>query len=223
MKEGIPLRPDRFAYGVRRLIVHAAALLTLFVTLPAHAADRLVVAFGDSLMAGYQLKPGEGFAPRLEAALRKSGVAAHVHNAGVSGDTTAQGKARLGWVLGALKARPDLVIVELGANDMLRGLPNAQTRLNLDAILTDLKRRKVPVLIAGMRAAPNMGPAYTKEFNAIYPTLARKHGLPLYPFFMEGVAANRALLLKDGMHPNPRGVDVIVRGILPQVRKALAQ
>ncbi|WP_380879108.1 arylesterase [Sphingomonas sp. DBB INV C78] len=208
---------------MRRLIVHAAALLTLFVTLPAYAADKLVVAFGDSLMAGYQLKPSEGFAPKLEAALRKSGVPARVHNAGVSGDTTAQGKARLGWVLNALKAKPDLVIVELGANDMLRGLPNAQTRTNLDAILTELKRRKIPILLAGMQASPNMGAAYTREFNAIYPALARKHAVPLYPFFLAGVATNRALLLKDGMHPNARGVDVIVRGILPQVRKGLGR
>lgn len=221
MKEGFPLRPDRSAYGVRRLIVHAAAWLSLFVTAPALAADKLVVAFGDSLMAGYQLKPGEGFAPRLEAALRKNGVAARVHNAGVSGDTTAQGKARLGWVLAGLKAKPDLVIVELGANDMLRGLPNGQTRANLDAILGDLQRRRIPTLVAGMRAAPNMGTAYAREFDAIHPTLARKYTLPLYPFFLQGVAATPALQLKDGMHPNPRGVDVIVRGILPYVVKAL--
>ena len=221
MKEGFPLRPDCSAYGVRRLIVHAVAWLSLFVTAPAFAADRIVVAFGDSLMAGYQLKPGEGFAPRLEAALRKNGVVARVHNAGVSGDTTAQGKARLGWVLTGLKVKPDLVIVELGANDMLRGLPNAQTRVNLDAILADLQRRRIPTLVAGMRAAPNMGAAYAREFNAIYPVLSRKYRVPLYPFFMDGVAATPTLQLKDGMHPNPRGVDVIVRGILPHVMKAL--
>lgn len=221
MKEGFPLRPNRSAYGVRRLIVHAAALFTLFLTTPAWAADRLVVAFGDSLTAGYQLKPGEGFAPQLEAALRKGGVPARVHNAGVSGDTTAQGKARLAWVLNALKARPDLVIVELGANDMLRGLPNGQTRANLDAILAELQRRRIPVLLAGMQAAPNMGAAYAREFNAIHPELARKYKVPLYPFFLKDVAATPALQLKDGMHPNARGVSVIVKGILPQVRKAL--
>lgn len=223
MKEGFPLRPDRSAYGVRRWIVHAVAVLTLFVTSPAWAADKLVVAFGDSLTAGYQLRPGEGFAPQLEAALRKSGVPARVHNAGVSGDTTAQGKARLGWVLNALKAKPDLVIVELGANDMLRGLPNAQTRANLDAILAELRRRRIPVLLAGMRAAPNMGEAYARAFNAIHPALARQYGVPLYPFFLQGVAATPALQLKDGMHPNARGVSVIVKGILPYVRKALAR
>ena len=217
------MRPDCYAYGVRRLIVHAAALMTLFVTFPALAADKLVVAFGDSLMAGYQLKPGEGFAPRLEAALRRSGIPARVHNAGVSGDTTAQGTARLGWVLGGLKARPDLVIVELGANDMLRGLPNAQTRANLDAILAELKRRRIPAMVAGMQAAPNLGQAYAREFNAIHPALARKYQVPLYPFFLQGVATNKALLLKDGMHPNPRGVDVIVANILPSVRKALGR
>lgn len=223
MKEGFPLRPDRYAYGVRRLIVHAVALMTLFLTVPAMAADRLVVAFGDSLSAGYQLKPGEGFAPQLEAVLRRSGIPARVHNAGVSGDTTAQGKARLSWVLGGLKAKPDLVIVELGANDMLRGLPNSQTRANLDAILAELQRRRIPVLLAGMRAAPNMGAGYAREFNAIHPALARKYQVPLYPFFLQGVAATPAMQLKDGMHPNARGVGVIVKGILPQVRKALGR
>lgn len=211
------------AYGWARPLVYLAALAALLFSTNAFAQARpkLVVAFGDSLMAGYQLKPNEGFAPQLQAALRAQGVPARVHNAGVSGDTSAGGRRRLAWVLQSLKARPDLVIVELGANDMLRGLSPAQTRANLDAILTELKRRRIPVLLAGMRAAPNMGRAYVGQFEGLYPALAKKHGVPLYPFFMNGVAANRPLLLGDGMHPNARGVRAIVQRILPMVRRSL--
>lgn len=210
-------------YGSRRRLVHFLSGLLLLCLLPAtaSAADRLVLAFGDSLTAGYQLKPNEGFAPRLEAALRRQGLAVRVHNGGVSGDTSATGRARLGWVLAGLKAKPDLVIVELGANDMLRGLKPAETGANLDAIVAELKRRGIPVLLAGMKAAPNMGAAYRREFDALYPRLAKAHGVPLYPFFLDGVAATPRLLLKDGMHPNPAGVDAIVRGILPSVTAAL--
>lgn len=210
-------------YGSRRRFVHFISGLFLLCLLPsaAQAADRLVLAFGDSLTAGYQLKPGEGFAPRLEAALRRQGMAVGVHNGGVSGDTSAAGRARLNWVLTGLKAKPDLVIVELGANDMLRGLKPAETSANLDAIITTLKGRGIPVLLAGMKAAPNMGAAYRRDFDAIYPRLAKAHGVPLYPFFLDGVAATPRLQLKDGMHPNPAGVDIIVRGILPAVTAAL--
>jgi acyl-CoA thioesterase-1 len=196
--------------------------LALFLTASAaQAADRLVVAFGDSLMAGYQLPPGTGFAPQLEAALRRDGLSAKVVNAGVSGDTSAQGRARLNWVLAAAKSRPDLVIVELGANDMLRGIAPAQAEANLDAILADLKRRRIKVLLAGMVAAPNLGRGYADRFNPIYAKLARKYGVPLYPFFLDGVAGHRPLQIADGMHPNPKGVAVIVKGILPQVKAAL--
>ena len=182
-----------------------------------------MLAFGDSLTAGYQLKPGQGFAPQLEAALRKRGYAVTVRNAGISGDTTAQGRARLGWVLNSLKARPDLVILELGANDMLRGQDPATDRANLDAMLTELGKRRIPVLLAGMRASPNLGAAYTKAFDPIYAELAKKHGVPLYPFFMNGVAATPRLQLSDGMHPNAAGVAVIVKGILPLVETALGK
>ncbi|RVT92508.1 arylesterase [Sphingomonas crocodyli] len=200
------------------------ALAALFATAaPAQAADKLVLAFGDSLTAGYQLPPGQGFAPQLEAALRKSGVPARVHNAGVSGDTTAQGRARLGWVLNALKAKPDLAIVELGANDMLRGLPPAQARANLDAIMTEFKKRDIPVLIAGMRAAPNLGADYRRRFDSIFPDLSKKYGAPLYPFFLDGMIGNRGLHIGDNLHPNANGVAVIVKGILPQVRSALTK
>ena len=213
------------SYGLARRLVHAAAVILLiglaFAARPAFAQEKLIVAFGDSLMAGYGVKPAEGFAPQLQAYLRANRIPARVHNAGVSGDTSAAGRARLGWVLRSLRAKPDLVILELGANDMLRGLTPRQTRANLDAMLTEFKRRGIPVLLAGMRASPNMGRDYQRAFDGIYPALERKHGVPLHPFFMQGVAANRPLLLRDGMHPNARGVSVIVRAIAPRVRDAL--
>ena len=208
-------------YGVLRRIFQLGFLLFVASALPAHAADRLILAFGDSLTAGYQLKPGEGFTWQLEAALRKEGKAVRVHNAGVSGDTTAQGKARLNWVLSSLKQKPDLAIVALGANDMLRGQPAAQTRANLDAIVGELRKRGIPVVVAGMVAAPNMDAAYAREYNAIFPAIAKQHGATLYPFFLQGVAAQPKLQLADGMHPNKQGVAVMVRNILPTVRKAL--
>jgi acyl-CoA thioesterase I len=201
-------------YGA--LAAFIQALLFIFAT-PAMAAEKLIVAFGDSLVAGYGLKPSESFPAQLQATLRKNGIAARVHNAGVSGDTSAAGKARLGWVLASLKVKPDLVILELGANDMLRGLAPAQTRANLDTMLTELKRRGIRVILAGMRASPNMGKAFQAQFDPIYPALARKHGARLHPFFMAGVAAQKPLLIADGMHPNPRGVSVIVRSIYPLV------
>lgn len=198
------------------------AFLLLFVgASPSLAETRVIVAYGDSLMAGYQLKPGEGFAPQLEKALKAKGISARVVSGAVSGDTTAAGKARMAWVLGGLKTKPDLVILGLGANDMLRGLPPAEARANLDAMIAGFRKRGSEVLIAGMLAAPNMGKAYAADFNGMYPALAKKHGVPLYPFFMKGVVANKALLLGDGMHPNPKGVAVIVQGILPSVEAAL--
>jgi acyl-CoA thioesterase-1 len=208
---------------VRRALVHLAALLGLLAANPALAAEQLVLAFGDSLTAGPVLKPQENFAGQLQAALRRDGLAVRVHNAGVSGDTTAQGRARLGWVLAGLKAKPDLAIVELGANDMLRGLPPARARANLDAILSELGKRRIPVLLAGMRASRNLDPAYRRQFDAIYPALAKKHGARLYPFFMAGVWNNRAMILPDGLHPDRRGVSVIVGRILPHVKAALAK
>lgn len=213
-------------YGVGRWLVHL--LLAVLFASPATADPRrpLIWAFGDSLTAGYGLPPAQGFTAQLQAALRAAGVAATVRNGGVAGDTAAQGRARLAWGLRGLKAQsgqegPDLVIVELGANDMLRGLPVAQTEANLDRILTELKRRRIPVLLAGMRAAPNLGPAYARAFEGMYPRLARKHRVPLYPFFMDGVAGNRALIQRDGLHPTARGVAIIVRRIKPVVRGAL--
>lgn len=183
--------------------------------------QRLVVAFGDSLFAGYNLAQGEGFAPALERALRAAGKPARVFNAGVSGDTSAAGRQRLGFMLDGLDRKPDLVIVGLGANDMLRGLKPADTRANLDAILAELKRRGIPAMMTGMVAAPNMGADYAGAFNPIYPDLAKQYGAPLYPFFLDGVITNRALLLGDGIHPNPAGIEAIVKRVAPLVAESL--
>ena len=217
------MRIELKLYGVRAQIFKLFAVIVLFVSTPALAGDKLVVAFGDSLSAGYGLKPAESFPVQLEAALRRGGTPARVHNAGVSGDTTAQGRARLGFVLRSLKAKPDLVILQLGGNDMLRAIDPAQTEANLSAILADLKKRGIPVLLAGMLAAPNMGKAYQTRFDAVYPKLSRQYGVKLYPFFLNGVTANRTLLLKDGLHPTGKGVSVVVAGILPQVKRALGR
>lgn len=205
-------------YGALRHIVQLVMIVGFFVAFPAQAAEKLVLAFGDSLTAGYGLKPNEGFPAQLQAALRKDGQQVRVHNAGVSGDTTAQGKARLNWVLKSLGRKPDLVIVQLGGNDMLRGIDPAQTRANLNAILAALKQQKIPVLLAGMLASPNMGSAYRAKFDPIYPVLAKHYGARLYPFFLKGVTGNRALLLKDNLHPTARGVGIVVRGIMPMVK-----
>ncbi|MFC7535997.1 arylesterase [Sphingomonas sp. GCM10030256] len=180
-----------------------------------------ILAFGDSLTAGYGLGRGLGFAPQLQAALRRHGIPAVVHDAGVSGDTTSGGRARLKWTLDGLPRNPDLAIVELGANDMLRGVDPAVTEQNLDTILAELKRRGIPVLVAGMLAAPNLDPRYRRRFDAVFPALARKHDAALYPFFLQGVAGNRALNLPDGLHPNFEGIKRIVTGILPAVKRVL--
>ena len=203
--------------------LYQLALLSLLVLVSqvAHAAPKLVLAFGDSLSAGYQLKPGESFPAQLQVALVKAGRDVTVKNAGVSGDTSTAGRARLNWVLAGLKTKPDLVILELGANDMLRGQDPAIAKANLDAMLTELGKRKIPVILAGMRASPNLGATYVKQFDAMYGALAAKHKVRLYPFFLDGVAATPKLQLADGMHPNAAGVAVIVKRILPTVEAAL--
>ena len=189
---------------------------------PAQADAPLILALGDSLTAGYGLDRGLGFAPQLQAALRRQGIKATVHDAGVSGDTTAGGRARLGWTLSGLPRKPDLAIVELGANDMLRGVDPKVTEANLDAIVGELRKRGIPVLVAGMLAAPNLDAAYRRRFDDLFPALARKHGATLYPFFLQGVAGNRSLAIADGIHPNFEGIKRIVTGILPTVQRALA-
>jgi acyl-CoA thioesterase-1 len=209
-------------YGsLHRIYQLLLAICLTLVSQGAAAAPKTILAFGDSLMAGYQLRPGEGFAPQLETALRARGRDVKVVGAGVSGDTTAQGKARLNWVLAGMAKKPDLVILELGANDMLRGQPPATAKANLDAMITTFKAKGIPVMLAGMLAQPNLGAAYTKEFNALYPALAKKHAIAFYPFFMDGVATVPGMQISDGMHPSPKGVKVIVARMLPLIEKAL--
>jgi len=177
-----------------------------------------IAVIGDSLSAGYQLAAGDGFTDQLQVWLGKKGINATVLNAAVSGDTTSGGRARLDW---ALAETPDLVILELGANDMLRGIRPSVTGENLAAMIAALKRRQIPLLLAGMLAAPNLGRDYEAEFNAIYPRLAKQYGVPLYPFFLDGVALKPALQLADGMHPNAAGVAEIVRRIGPLVEQLI--
>ncbi|WP_166940652.1 arylesterase [Sphingopyxis panaciterrae] len=185
------------------------------------AGAPLIITFGDSLYAGYQLGPKEGLAPQLQAALAADGVVARVQSAGVSGDTTAAGRQRLTYVLGNAKAKPALVLLGLGGNDMLRGIGPDQTRANLDAMLAELQRRKIPVLLTGMVAAPNLGADYAKAFNSIYPELAAKYDASLYPFILDNVVGKKELMLGDNIHPNADGVKVVVAGLAPLVEDAL--
>jgi acyl-CoA thioesterase-1 len=179
-----------------------------------------IVALGDSLTAGYQLAPGEGFVAQLEAALQAGGHDVEIIDAGVSGDTTSGGLSRLDWSVGP---EADAFIVELGGNDALRGLDPSTTEKNLDAILTRLGERGLPVLLAGMLAPPNLGEDYADAFNPIFARLAEEHGTLYYPFFLDGVAAEPDLGLGDGIHPNARGVAVIVERILPDVEALIAR
>ena len=198
-------------------------IITLLCAGVAQAQQR-VVAFGDSLTAGYGLPVEDGFVPQLQAWLRAQGADVVVVNAGVSGDTTSGGLARVDWVLGE---GADLVILELGANDMLRGVAPSVARANLDAILADITGRGIKVLVAGMLAPPNFGEEYRAEFDGMYPELAKKYGAELYPFFLmglgqaDGLVAFYALLQDDGMHPNAEGVKLIVADIGPVVLGAL--
>jgi acyl-CoA thioesterase-1 len=179
-----------------------------------------IVVLGDSLTAGYGLPAEASFPARLGEALTRKGVAATVINAGVSGDTATGGLERLDW---SVPDGTDAVIVELGANDMLRGVAPSVTRKALDAILTRLKARGIPVLLCGMQAAPNMGAAYVRDYNAIFPALASTHGVVFYPFFLEGVAADRSLNQSDGLHPSAAGVDAIVERMLPKVEELIGR
>lgn len=214
----------RIAYG--RVSHFLQALLLMFAVLaaaPAAAQEVRILALGDSLTAGYGLSQGQGFVPQLERALRRNGIRARVTDGGVSGDTAAQGRARLGWTLDGMGAKPDLVIVALGANDMLRGLPPERTRADLDAIMAELQRRGIRTVIAGMLAAPNLGPVYGSTFNRIYPDLAAKYRAPLYPFFLDKVAGEKGVHLEDGIHPNFQGIKRMVSGILPTVEGAIGR
>ncbi|MGO4175678.1 arylesterase [Bosea sp. TAF32] len=188
-------------------------------TNPTAARPLKLVAFGDSLSAGYNLPGSAAFPAVLEQALRRKGVAVEIVNAGVSGDTTQGGLERLDW---SVPDGTDGVILELGANDALRGVDPAQTRQALDMMIARLKERKIPVMIAGMYAPRNLGEDYAKRFDAIYRELAEKYGLVLYPFFLDGIAGDRALNQADGLHPTAEGVTVIVRNILPTVERFIA-
>lgn len=189
---------------------------------PSIGDRKLVLAFGDSLYAGYGVAQNESFPHELEKALKAQGGAVQVRNAGVSGETTQGGLQRLAFTLDGLPRKPDLVLLGLGGNDMLRGLDPAQSEKNLRAMLDLLKARKLPVMLTGMLAAPNMGAAYAERFNAIYPALAKDYGIPLYPFFLEGVIGNPEYMQSDSIHPNPAGVDIIARKIAPVVFGSLA-
>ncbi len=179
-----------------------------------------VVAFGDSLVAGYGLAAEDAFPARLEAELQRRGHPVQVANAGVSGDTSAGGRARLPWVLGGA---PEILILELGANDALRGLDPAHTEANLDAILAECRSHGVRVLLAGMKAPRNLGAEYVDRFDGMLARLAERHRVPLYPFFLAGVAGDRALNQADGLHPTAAGVAVIVARIAPWVEELVRE
>ena len=226
--KGLPASDVRCRYGQAPWFVNAGFLLAFLLsaaTLPlagvSRAAEPLrLLALGDSLTAGYGLPRAEAFPAQLERALTANGIAVTVVDGGVSGDTTAGGLARLGWVLGGKpEHRPDAVIVELGGNDVLRGLPPRATEANLDAILTKLNESGQRVLLAGMKAPPNLGVEYRREFDGIYPRLAEQHKVLFYPFFLEGVAGVAELNQADGIHPNARGVAEIVKRIAPLAKE----
>ncbi|TPK71742.1 arylesterase [Mesorhizobium sp. B2-4-15] len=202
----------RFAAGLILFLAICGAISS------ARAGPFKIVGFGDSLMAGFGLGPGDGFTDKLQAALRAKGHDVSVSDAGVSGDTSSGGLARLDW---SVPDGTQLVILELGANDMLRGISPDITRKNLDEMLGKLKQRKIAVLLAGMRAAPNLGADYQSAFDAVFPDLAKKYDVALYPFFLDGVAGQPALQLEDGLHPNAKGVDLMVERILPTVEKLI--
>ena len=215
-------------FFVRSAAVRAFAALAALAVLaglaapaaPARAETVRILALGDSLTAGYGLDLADTFPVRLEGALRADGLDVAVINAGVSGDTTAGGLARLGW---ALADRPHMAIVALGGNDALRGLDPDATRTNLDAIVTRIETAGVRVLLAGMKAPPNLGAEYGRAFNAVFTGVAERHGVALYPFLLEGVAAVPELNQDDAIHPNARGVQIMVEGILPYVRDLIAE
>lgn len=223
-----PFGPAAASYGkpgwlvqpLRRVVT--ALALALFASMPVIAQEKSVriVVLGDSLSAGYGLAANEALPAKLERALKAKGVAVAIENAGVSGDTAAGGLARVDWSVGE---GTDAVILELGANDALRGSDPKAARASLDAIVRKLKERKIAVLLAGMYAPRNFGPDYVKAFDAIYPELAAEHGLILYPFILDGVAGEKSLNLSDGLHPTAAGVDVMVKNMLPKVEELIAR
>jgi acyl-CoA thioesterase-1 len=200
-------------------LILIVALLTTFSHASAIAKPLRILALGTSLTQGYNLPPGTEFTAVLQARLQKAGFDVAVINAGVSGDTSADGLARLDWAL----AEPyNAAIVELGSNDALRGLDVAQTQANIDAVITHLKAKGLAVMLAGMKAPRNLGSDYVTAFDAIYPALAKKHAILFYPFFLDGVAADLKLNQADGIHPNEAGTQIIVTRMLPYVEKLIA-
>ena len=185
--------------------------------------ERHILAFGDSLFAGYNLGEGEGYPEKLQAALRANGVNARIADAAVSGDTTSAGRQRIGFVLDNLENVPELAIIELGGNDMLRSIPPAQTRENLAAILDELASRDIPVLLMGMRAPPNLGPEFQAEFDGLYGELAAEFGAELVPFFLQSIFEDQDLFLPDNIHPTAEGVEVMVAATMDAVTSALPQ
>lgn len=189
--------------------------------IPVMGPERRIVAFGDSLFAGYGLDPAQSYPARLEAALRAKGVNAVITKAGVSGDTTAAGLQRLAFTLDAQEQKPDLFILELGGNDLLRGLSPAETKANLGKMLTELKARGIPVLLMGMRSPPNLGPEYQAEFDALYGDLAKAQGAALIPFWLEDIYREPELFQADRLHPTAEGVERLVASTLGEVEAAL--
>ena len=212
----------RIAAPSRRatLLALLTALCAHFGSIPLAAEPLHIVAFGDSLMAGFGLADTDAFPAKLEAALKAKGHDVRISNAGVSGDTASGGLARLDW---SVPDRVDAVILELGANDALRGLDPAITRKSLDAIIRRLKERRIEVLLAGMQAPRNLGAEYVAAFDRIYPDLAKAHDILLYPFFLDGVATDTGLNQRDGLHPTVAGIDVIVARILPALEQLIAR
>ena len=210
--------------GIMRVFLPGLIVVMLLcqalATTSSHADTPRLMVLGDSLVAGYGLPPGQSFPDQLQRDLATKGIIVTVINAGVSGDTTAGGLARLDW---SLADDPDAVIIVLGGNDMLRGLPPEGTAENLDMIISRLRERGIEVLLAGMMAPRNMGPAYIKAFDAIYPTLAGRYDIEFYPFFLDGVALDPALNLDDGLHPNREGIIEISHRIQPAVERLLAR
>ncbi len=204
-------------FSLSRLLSVIGLVLTLVSPASAQSPQTILV-IGDSLTAGYGLPQEESFPAALESHLQEMGRNVTVRNGGVSGDTTAGGRARLAW---ALNPRPDVVILELGANDALRGLPPQHAYANLKAMIKTLQEQKIPVLLAGMKAPRNYGPEYAAEFDGIYPRLAQETGVLLYPFFMEEVFSRPEMLQPDGLHPTAKGVQLIVAAILPDVLAVL--
>ena len=214
--------PDRGATATNRAPVAQSAPsppASAVVTGP----KRTVLAFGDSLYAGYGLRRGESLPDAIEQRLRARGRDATLINAGVSGDTTAGGRRRLAYTLDRLDRKPDLVLLGLGGNDLLRQVDPAETRANLEAMLDELGRRGIPVVLTGVLAPPNLGPDYAARFNGIWPDLAREHEAALDPFILQGVIGNRALMLPDGIHPNAQGVARIADRVAPLVGRRLAE